>query len=151
MVGNQQIHEQLRIIDKKILLFTGIGAILGFLFPYIFLAIRTASSGYVQSNGQFFTFANAAYIIQQSSAEEFLMRGYLLNYLRKYNFNPMVAILIQAIVFVVGHIVVYKTDYMILSVILAVGIITGYLTWKSNHLAPAFVLHSVTNLVSQSM
>jgi membrane protease YdiL (CAAX protease family) len=45
------------------------------------------------------------------------------------------------------HVPRYSGDWMAIFAVFLVGITAGYLTWKSNNLFPAFVLHSVTNLM----
>jgi membrane protease YdiL (CAAX protease family) len=139
------IQEQFYIKKSgKLFLFIGIGLMLGFLLGFFQYAIK--GLGVIQDNSRFTLTAIVASIIQISIAEEIIFRGYFLSYLRKYGFNPINGIIFQALAFAILHIS-NNASWVSLCLILLVGIVTGYLTWKSNNLIPAIILHVVDNLV----
>jgi membrane protease YdiL (CAAX protease family) len=111
-----------------------------------FSVMMTKVTEYLQGGAQYTPFALVALSIQKSIAEEFLFRGYLFNYLRKYNFKPLFAILFQSLIFVALHTYRYTDNWILLSIIFLFGIIGGCLTWKSDNLIPASIMHIVVNL-----
>lgn len=78
----------------------------------------------------------------QCIAEEFIFRGLLMQTFGAWFNIPILAIVIQAIIFAVLH------DYNSLGVlaILVSGLIWGYITWKSNGIEASSALHSINNL-----
>lgn len=130
----------------EFLRFIGIGLISGLLFG--FFVMMTQGMSYIQADAQYTSFALITNSIQTSMAEEFLFRGYFLSYLRKYEFNQISAIVFQSLMFTVLHIPRYSGDWTAIFIIFLSGVVAGYLTWKSNNLVPAFVLHIVVNLIA---
>ena len=122
---------------------------LGLLFGLLLYLRSPQNINYIQVDYQSGTlFALIAYVIQASMAEELLYRGYILGYLRKCEINPIISILFQALIFILAHFSQDTGNWMYILEVFMVGITTGYLTWRSNNLVPAFVLHSITNLVA---
>jgi len=125
--------------------FIVLGLILGLLFGFSQTAIKGLE--YFQSNARFTPTALITSLIQTSIAEELIFRGYFLSYLRKYGLNPINAIVFQSLAFAILHISINVGDWISLALILLVGVVTGYFTWKSNNLIPAITFHIVSNLV----
>jgi len=141
------IREQFYIRNiGGLLRFVGTGLISGLLFG--FFMITTQGTKYIQVGSQYTITALIASGIQASIAEEFLIRGYFLSYLRKYEFNQFFAIVFQALMFTFSHIPRYSGNWMAVFIIFLFGVTAGYLTWKSNNLISAFVLHIVANLMA---
>lgn len=132
---------------RRVLIFSGIGLLLGLLEILLFFAAGGMEYiEYTQGDFQYSVFAIIAATIQKSIAEEFAFRGYLLGYLKKYKFSPLLAILFQSFVFTVLHIVRYSDNWVLLFVVFFFGNLAGYITWKSNNLIPASIMHVVVNL-----
>lgn len=123
----------------------GIGLVFGLL-----LGIPLAASMGIEHFQNFSQFSSVHLVtssILGSIGEELLFRGYFLSYLRKYGFHPLVAIVLQALVFTAGHTGRNSGNWVALGIIFLVGTITGYITWRSNKLFSACTLHIVANLV----
>jgi len=116
------------------------------LFGFAFMIAKVTE--YLQTSTDYTPFALAFVSMQKSTAEEFLNRGYLLSYLRKYRFNLLIAIILQSLIFTSFHILLYSYNWVLLSIIFLFGITGGYLTWKSENLIPASIMHIVVNLFS---
>ncbi|MCL4274428.1 MAG: CPBP family intramembrane metalloprotease [Anaerolineales bacterium] len=84
---------------------------------------------------------------QASLEEEALFRGFLFNYLRSYNINPLVANFLQSLFFVLSHIRKYSDTPSFLIEIFIFGFLAGYFTWKSRNLIPAFFMHVLINTI----
>lgn len=142
----ENIREQFHIRKTRdFLRFLGIGLIIGLLFGISQMVLL--GTEYFRINPGFSTIALIASIIQISVAEEILNRGYFLSYLRRYGFNPTCAIVFQSLMFTAMHVSRYSDDWLALCSILFMGIVAGYITWKSNNLMPAIALHTVINLI----
>ena len=141
------IKEQFYIRDRgQILRFFGIGLIAGLVFGFA-MQIRQGVMG-SQTSGQFTKIALVAASIQTSVAEEFLITGYFLGYLRKYGFNQILAIVFQALFFTFLHVPHYSGDWARLLIVFLIGLVSGYLVSKSNNLIPSFILHTTVNLIA---
>ncbi|MCI0550302.1 MAG: CPBP family intramembrane metalloprotease [Anaerolineae bacterium] len=130
----------------EFLRFVGIGLTYGLLFGFIIVIAQVPK--YVEVPAQYTITALIAIGIQASIAEELLFRGYFLGYLRKYELNRISVIVIQALIFAIFHVPLYLGNWIALSIIFLIGVTAGDLTWKSNNLIPAFVLHIVLNLIA---
>lgn len=75
-------------------------------------------------------------------AEEFLFRGVVFNTLKK-KFSPAWTIVIQGILFGVFHLNLVQGSYATL-----LGIVFGYVTYKTKSLWPAIIMHIVNNSMS---
>ncbi len=140
------IREQLHINElKRFIQLIGVGLAPGLLIGF-FSAIKIGFE-YFQVNYQFTSTALIFGAMQISVAEEILTRGYFLSYLRKNVFNAVFAIVFQSIIFAVAHVPRYFDDWMALFINFLVGIIAGYLTWKTKSLIPAIVFHVFSNLI----
>ena len=80
----------------------------------------------------------------QCIAEEYIMRGLIMQTFGSWFKIPVLAIILQSIVFTSLH------PYSILGVIgvFVQGIFLGFLAWRSNGLEVSSALHSVNNLMS---
>ena len=80
----------------------------------------------------------------QCIGEEYIMRGLVMQTFGSWFKIPVLAIVLQSIVFTSLH------PYSILGVIgvFIQGICLGFLTWRSNGLEASSALHSVNNLIS---
>jgi len=144
------IKEQFYIRDMgKILRFIGIALITGLLLG---LAMQiTHEMKLIQAGGSPYTIFGLItrnMSIQGSVAEEFLITGYFLGYLKKYGFNQIFAIAFQSLFFTVLHVPRYSDDWIAMLIIFLFGVVSGCLAWKSNNLIPSFVLHVVVNLTA---
>lgn len=80
----------------------------------------------------------------QAYAEELVFRGYLMQTLGRWLKNPVWAIVLPAPLFMLGH--TYSL-WAQLSILL-VGLVTGYITWRTGGLEAAIALHVVNNLLA---
>ena len=112
----------------------------------IYQAITSIIHGQTGPNTLTVTFFVICLIIIpfQCIAEEYLMRGLLMQTFGSWFKIPIVAIILQSIVFTSLH------PYNILGVlgVFIQGILFGFLTWRSNGLEASSALHSVNNLSS---
>jgi membrane protease YdiL (CAAX protease family) len=139
------IQNQVYIKDvRKVGFFSSVGLLLGVILMPFFAADQGIDS--IQSIAKYTPFALLIGMMQLSVAEEFLFRGYLLSYLRKYAFSSHIAILFQALIFTVFHTRRYSDDWILLLVTFLFGFLAGYLTWKSDSLIPASLMHISINL-----
>lgn len=122
------------------------GIISGLLLGIIFM-IAVQESEYI-IDPRYSAFAYIYIGIQAGIAEELLFRGFLLNYLRAYKVNYIIAIFFQALIFVLLHLQSYLDNLPAILVVFVMGIMAGFLTWKNNNLVPALVLHIVFNLIT---
>jgi len=129
---------------RTILFFSGLGLFFGLLLGFSFLVANVTQ--YLNVAATSTTFALVAGSIQNSIAEEFNDRGFLLGYLRKFGFNPFFAILVQSLIFAVLHISRYSDNWALLFFVFLFGVLAGYITWKSDNLIPASIMHIVVNL-----
>lgn len=75
-------------------------------------------------------------------AEEFLFRGVVFNTLKK-RFSPVWTIVIQGVLFGVFHLNLVQGSYATL-----LGMVFGYVTYKTKSLWPAIIMHIVNNSMS---
>ena len=144
LVNIADIQNQVYILDNnKTLFFSGIGLLFGLLFGFLFMVAKITD--YLPGSADYTPLALVVDSIQNSVAEEFLFRGYLLSYLRKYKFNLLFAMILQSFIFTILH-TRYSDNWILLAIIFLLGTIGGYLTWKSSNLIPASVMHIVVNL-----
>jgi membrane protease YdiL (CAAX protease family) len=147
LLNINNIRDQLKIEDiRKVLRFIGIGLLCG-LFVGLFSMVITGGK-YIQVNNSSTPFALVISAIETSVAEELLLVGYFLGYLRKYGFNPVLSVTLQSLLFTVLHIPRYSADPMTIFLVLLSGVMSGYIAWKSNSLLPSFGLHVVVNLIA---
>lgn len=83
----------------------------------------------------------------QAYAEELVFRGYLMQTLGRWLKNPVWAIVLPAPLFMLGH---SYSLWAQLSILL-VGLVTGYITWRTGGLEAAIALHVVNNLLAVLM
>lgn len=126
--------------------FVGIGLLSGLLLGLHF--ITPEGIKYVQVSPKYTPIALIASTIQISIAEEILFRGYFLSYLRKCELNQIFAIVFQALIFTFLHIPKFLGDWTAVFINFLFEITAGYVTWKSNSLYPAIILHMSTNLMA---
>ena len=112
----------------------------------IYQAISSTITGRVGPNTLTVTFFVICLIIipLQCIAEEYFMRGLIMRTFGSWFRIPIVAIILQSIVFTSLH------PYNLLGVlgVFIQGILLGFLTWRSNGLEASSALHSVNNLSS---
>ena len=79
----------------------------------------------------------------QCIAEEYLIRGFVMQTIGSWLKIPVLALILQAAIFALMH------PYSILGVldVFIVGLILGFLAWKTNGLEPGSAFHSVNNLI----
>jgi len=141
------IQDQFRIGNiSKFLLFTGTGLACGLLLGFFFVIVQ--GTKYIQVDPRYTITAYITSSIQTSMAEELLFRGYLLSYLRKYEFNLVFSVVFQALLFAILHIPRYPGNWTAIFIVFLGGLTAGYLTWKNINLIPALVLHIVINLMA---
>lgn len=80
----------------------------------------------------------------QCYAEELVFRGYLMQTLGRWLKNPVWAIVLPAPLFMFGH----AYDLWGQLSVLSMGIIAGYLTWRTGGLEAAIAIHVVNNMVA---
>lgn len=122
------------------------GLIYGSLLAVFFIAIQGTKD--IAVDPRYTYTAIIATVIQGGVAEELLVRGFLLSYLRRYECYYTFSIVLQALIFSFLHYSTYSNNWMALSIIFLIGTIAGHLTWKNNNLVSAFVLHIVFNLIT---
>jgi len=78
----------------------------------------------------------------QSIAEEYIFRGLLMQSLESWFNIPILALLIQAVIFAAFH------GYNSLAIfgVFVSGLVMGFFTWKTNGLEVGAALHTVNNL-----
>lgn len=139
------IQKQIAITDIKKFLYQCLaGIILGILSLILFTT--ALEKEIILGIPNHITFAFLIERLQISAAEELLFRGYLLGYFLKYRINPFIAIILQALFFTGLHIPIYRDNWAILIIIFIIGIFTGSITWKSNNLIPAILIHIIVNM-----
>ena len=80
----------------------------------------------------------------QCIAEEYVFRGLLMQTIGSWFKIPVLSIIIQAIIFGIGH----SYDAMGIITVFGSGIILGVLAWCTNGLEASSALHSINNLFS---
>lgn len=80
----------------------------------------------------------------QSIAEEYMFRGFLMQTFGSWFKIPIVAIIIQAILFAMGH----SYNYLGVISVGVSGFIYGFLAWRTNGLEASSAIHSINNLMS---
>lgn len=135
------IHEA-----KELLRYMAAGITLGLLLGLFF--VITNVTNYIEVNTSLSLVSLVSMSIQGSAAEEILFRGFLLSCLRRFKFHSISANILQSLLFMALHIGRYSNNLIALSLIFLVGIVSGYLTWKSNNLFSAVFMHIVINLVA---
>ncbi|WP_405295856.1 CPBP family intramembrane glutamic endopeptidase [Methanobrevibacter sp.] len=78
----------------------------------------------------------------QCIAEEYVFRGLIMQTFGSWFNIPILAIILQAIVFAVGH----SYDIMGIIGIFVSGLVYGFLTWKTNGIEVSSALHTANNL-----
>jgi len=78
-----------------------------------------------------------------SFAEEVLFRGYLQQILEKQWGNITKAVLMSSLFFALIHLI----PYWLIQIYL-LGIIMGYLSWKTNSIIPSMILHAINNTMA---
>lgn len=110
----------------------------------IFEAISLSITGVKGSNHFSVMFFIACLILVplQSIAEEYIFRGLLMQSLGSWFNIPILALLIQAVIFAVFH------GYNSLGIfgVFVSGLVMGFFTWKTNGLEVGATLHTVNNL-----
>ena len=102
--------------------------------------------GFVGQNTLTITFFVVCLILipLQCIAEEYFMRGFVMQTLGSWFKIPVLALIIQALIFASMH------TYSILGVlgVLIDGLVLGFLAWKTNGLEPGSAFHTVNNFSS---
>ena len=80
----------------------------------------------------------------QCIAEEYVFRGVLMQTIGSWFKIPILAIIIQAIIFAIGH----TYDIKGVIAVFVSGIVLALLAWKSNGLEAGAAIHSINNLMS---
>lgn len=80
----------------------------------------------------------------QATAEEFMFRGALMQVLGAWIKNPVIPIVVPSLLFALAHLY----DPWALVQVGAMGIVAGWLTWRTGGLEAAISIHVVNNLVS---
>ena len=80
----------------------------------------------------------------QCIAEEYVFRGILMQTFGSWFKIPVLAIIIQAILFAIGH---SYNSIGVISVGIS-GILYGFLAWRTNGLEASSAIHSINNLMS---
>lgn len=110
----------------------------------IFEAISLSITGVKGSNHFSVMFFIACLILVplQSIAEEYIFRGLLMQSLGSWFNMPILALLIQAVIFALFH------GYNSLGIfgVFVSGLVMGFFTWKTNGLEVGAALHTVNNL-----
>lgn len=110
----------------------------------IFEAISLSITGVKGSNHFSVMFFIACLILVplQSIAEEYIFRGLLMQSLGSWFNMPILALLIQAVIFAAFH------GYNSLGIfgVFVSGLVMGFFTWKTNGLEVGAALHTVNNL-----
>lgn len=110
----------------------------------IFEAISLSITGVKGSNHFSVMFFIACLILVplQSIAEEYIFRGLLMQSLGSWFNIPILALLIQAVIFAAFH------GYNSLGIfgVFVSGLVMGFFTWKTNGLEVGAALHTVNNL-----
>jgi membrane protease YdiL (CAAX protease family) len=84
-------------------------------------------------------------VLMAAIAEEMLFRGMLQNSL-EYFIDPAMAIVISAIIFALVHFNPWSAIQFTM-----MGIVLGYMTWVTNSIWPAVILHGTNNFLSLVM
>lgn len=130
---------------REFLRFSGVGLVLGLLLGF---SVRTII-GFenLEQYPDYAPFAIIGILIQISIAEEILHRGLFLNFLTKYGFKPLYAIMFQSVIFTAGHVPAYSGHWSALWIVFLFGVVTNYITWRGNNLISVIILHLVSNLM----
>ncbi|MFV0434572.1 MAG: lysostaphin resistance A-like protein [Leucobacter sp.] len=80
----------------------------------------------------------------QATAEEVVFRGLFMQVIGAWLKNPWFAILIPTVLFVLGHIY----DIWGLMAVGILGVVAGWLTWRTGGLEAAMAIHIINNLVA---
>lgn len=141
------IRQLIRVESAAVLLrYIAIGTITGLLSGFFLVLLQ--GMRYLQINGQYSLGVLIGSSMQVSVAEEFLFRGFLLGYLKKFNSKPLLGNAIQSLLFTAMHFSRYSDNWLIIAIIFSAGLIAGYFTLKNKSLIPAIFLHSMTNIVA---
>ena len=116
-----------------------VSLLVGLVFSFLFFRIDT------QIATQAITIYSGFYVVTKAMSEEILFRGFLLNDLRKFGFAPIIANILQTIVFVLGHSQSFHSIYFAL-LVFGFGFIAGLLVIKRETLIYSMILHIVTNM-----
>lgn len=121
--------------------------LISFVIYIVFTVISVSLNPNAKFNNQFTVWTFIIFLIAiplQCIAEEFGFRGLIMQTIGGWTNVPVVAIVIQAIIFGLAH------PYSSLGVISIVitGLAFGFLAWKSNGLETNSAIHSVNNLFS---
>jgi membrane protease YdiL (CAAX protease family) len=139
------IREQFYIQYRRVYDFLGGGLVLGLFLGFSQSTLLGFENFKLDS--RFIPFAIMVSIVQVSIAEELLYRGYLLSFLAKYGFGSIHAIVFQSLVFTGAHLPGYWGNWIALCNVFLLGFVASYITWKTNNLLPAIVMHLAGNLI----
>jgi membrane protease YdiL (CAAX protease family) len=122
---------------QDILLIIGIGTLFT-LFLYISL------KGYVAHNliqgkpfGEIFLST-----VNTAVGEEIIFRSFILGYLKKYKFSPWLSILLQSLLFSLGHLRYIWLGFTFTFLLIFIfGFVAGIFTWKRGSIIPSIILH----------
>lgn len=117
--------------------------VLYFVFSVISLIMQPESGS--NSNVSLITMILSLILIPaQCIAEEYVFRGVLMQTFGSWFKIPVLAIIIQAILFAIGH---SYNSIGVISVGIS-GILYGFLAWRTNGLEASSAIHSINNLMS---
>lgn len=83
----------------------------------------------------------------QAYAEELVFRGYLMQSLGRWLKHPLWAIALPAPLFMLAH----NYDFWGQLSVISMGLLSGYLAWRTGGLEASIALHVVNNLVAMGM
>lgn len=84
-------------------------------------------------------------VLLTALVEEMLFRGIVQKTIQVFR-EPAIAVVLSSVIFAIFHINIWSAIQLTL-----LGIILGYVTWKSDSIIPAIVIHGLTNLCSLIM
>jgi len=119
-----------------------IPVILFVIFQYIDLTINGANAGTSQVSILFLIVLFIS-VPLQSIAEEFMFRGILMQTLGSWFKIPILAVIIQAIIFAMAH---GYNSFGFLEV-LAMGLVCGFFAWKTNGIEISSAIHTANNFI----
>lgn len=122
----------------------GIGLVAGLLLGFGFVIVPRGKFSEIP---QGYTInALIAFALQVGIAEELLFRSFLLSSFRKYGFNSVVAIGLQAMIFSALHFDQYFKNAWIIPGTFSLAALGGFYTWKTNKLISSVIAHITINL-----
>ena len=93
----------------------------------------------------------ALYTTLFAIAEERFFRGGINTFLQWKLSNPMLAVMVGALVFAAYHLAVFGTNFNSLAYVLFAGFLFGYVTYKTGRLTAATLAHVLNNLIAVFM